>query len=316
MKIAVLDWNTMTMNGDLSPDILSQFGDVTIHERTSPDDVITNIGDCEAVLCNKVVITRDIIDRCPQLKYIGLFATGYNNIDTAYAAEKGITVCNAGQYSTYAVAQHVFAFILHHCSRISLYSDAVNKGEWENSPVFSYFPYATHELYGRTISIIGYGSIGRTVAKIAHTFGMKVVIATRTQPADCPYEVTDIMSAAAKADVLSLHFPLTEATAGLVNSKLLSVMKDSAILINTSRGGTVVEADLAQALNNGRISAAYLDVLETEPMSKDTPLKTAKNCIITPHIAWAPLETRKRLLGICAENLGAWLSGNPINKVN
>lgn len=316
MKIAVLDWNTMTMNGDLSPDILSQFGDVTIHERTSPNDVITNIGDSEAVLCNKVVITRDIIDRCPQLKYIGLFATGYNNINTAYAAEKGITVCNAGQYSTYAVAQHVFAFILHHCSRISLYSDAVNKGQWETSPVFSYFPYATHELYGKTISIIGYGSIGRTVAKIADAFGMKVVIATRTQPADCPYEVTDIMSAAAKADVLSLHCLLTEATAGLVNSELLSVMKSSAILINTSRGGTVVEADLAQALDNGRISAAYLDVLETEPMSKDTPLKTAKNCIITPHIAWAPLETRKRLLGICAENLGAWLSGHPINKVN
>ncbi len=316
MKIAVLDWNTMTMNGDLSPDVFSQYGEAVIHERTSAEDTIKNIGDAEAVLCNKVVITKDIIDKCPKLRYIGLFATGYNNIDTAYAAEKGIAVCNAGQYSTNAVAQHAFAFILDHFSRISVYDKAVKNGEWESSPVFSYFPYSTGELYGKTISIIGYGSIGRAVAKIADAFGMKIIVSTRTKPENCPYELADIRSAASRADILTLHCPLTDATKGMINSDLLSVMKKTAILINTSRGGTVVEADLADALNNEKIAAAYLDVLENEPMCSETPLKNAKNCIITPHIAWAPLETRQRLLDIASDNLKAWQNGCPQNKVN
>ncbi|MBE6862486.1 MAG: D-2-hydroxyacid dehydrogenase [Ruminococcus sp.] len=316
MKISVLDWNTMTMNGDLSPEIFSEYGETVIHERTSAEDTVKNIGDAEAVLCNKVVITKDIIDKCQNLRYIGLFATGYNNIDTVYAADKGITVCNAGQYSTNAVAQHVFAFILDYFSRISLYDKAVKNGEWDTSPIFSYFPYSTGELYGKTIAVIGFGSIGRTVAEIAEAFGMKVIVSTRTIPKDCPYELADIKTAASRADILTLHCPLTDATKGLINSDLLSVMKKSAILINTSRGGTVVEADLAQALNNEKIAAAYLDVLECEPMRGDTPLKNAKNCVITPHIAWAPLETRQRLLNIAAENLKAWQNGCPQNKVN
>ncbi len=316
MKIAVLDWNTMTMNGDLSPDIFSQYGDAVIYELTAAEDTVKNIGDAVAVLCNKVVITKDIIDKCPNLRYIGLFATGYNNIDTAYAAQKGIDVCNAGQYSTNAVAQHVFAFILNHYSRISSYDKAVKGGEWEKSPIFSYFPYSTSELSGKTIAVVGYGSIGRAVAKIADAFGMNVIICTRTKPADCPYELADIRTAASQADILTLHCPLTDATKGMINNNLLSVMKKSAILINTSRGGTVVEADLADALNNEKIAAAYLDVLEKEPMCSNTPLKNAKNCIITPHIAWAPLETRQRLLNIVSDNLNAWQNGCPQNKVN
>lgn len=316
MKLSVLDWSTMTMNGDLSPECFSEFGEAEVFGLTSPDETVKNIGDAEIVLCNKVVIGREVIDACLDLRYIGLFATGFNNIDTAYAASKRITVCNAGQYSTNAVAQQVFAYILSHYSRVEEYFRIVKNGGWESSPIFSYFPTASYELAGKTISIIGYGSIGRAVAKIADAFGMNVIVSTRTAPTDCTYMVTNITTAAEKADILTLHCPLTEQTSELVCSDLLSRMKPSSILINTSRGGTVNEADLADALNSGCIAAAYLDVLGCEPMSADTPLKNAANCYITPHVAWAPLETRQRLLGIVCGNLRAWMSGSPINKVN
>lgn len=316
MKIVVLDWKTMTMNDDISPSPIKEFGDVKLYGLTKPEDTVENIGDAEAVLCNKVLITREVIDKCPNLRYIGLFATGFNNVDVEYAAEKGITVCNAGQYSTSAVAQQTFAYILDHFSRINAYNTAVSQGEWERSEIFSYFPIITHELAGKTLSVIGFGSIGKAVAKIGEAFGMNVVVSTRTKPENCPYELTDIRTAAEKADVLTLHCPLTPQTKGIINSELLASMKPSAVLVNTSRGGAVVESDLAQALNSGTIAAAYLDVLDKEPMSADTPLKNAKNCVITPHTAWAALETRERLLGIVCDNLKAWLSGKPQNKVN
>lgn len=316
MKIAVLDWSTMTMNGDLSPFAIEALGDTVIFGATGPEETVANIGDAEAILCNKVLITRDVIDKCPKLKYIGLFATGYNNVDIEYATEKGITVCNAGQYSTNAVAQQVFAYILDHFSRIREYDNAVKDGQWESSPIFSYFPFPTHELAGKTLSIIGFGAIGRAVAKIGEAFGMNIVVCTRTAPTDCSYELADLYTTAEKADVLTLHCPLTPQTKGMVSAELLSRMKSSAVLINTSRGGTVVEKELAQALENGMIAAAYVDVLDKEPMSVDTPLKSAPNCVITPHIAWAPLETRERLLSIVCENLKAWTQGNPRNKVN
>ena len=316
MKIAVLDWYTVNNSGDIPVSQLEELGDVRVFSLTSPGETVANIGDAEIVLCNKVLITREVMDACPNIKYIGLFATGFNNVDIECAAEKGITVCNAGQYSTNAVAQQTFAYILDHFSRISEYDKAVRNGEWERSPAFSYFPIPTSELAGKTLSIIGYGSIGRKVAEIGHAFGMEIVVSTRTKPSDCPYEVTDMMSAAEKADVLTFHCPLTDKTAGIINKELLSHMKPSAMLINTARGGVVNEAELAEALKNGTISAAYLDVLEKEPMSPDTPLKGLQNCIITPHTAWAPLETRQRLVDIVCDNIRAWQNGTAKNKVN
>ena len=316
MKIVVLDWNTIAADGDISCSELEKLGDVRIFPMTSPEQTVQNISDAEIVLCNKVLITRDVMDKCPNIKYIGLFATGFNNVDIEYAAQKNITVCNAGSYSTDAVAQQTFAYILDRFSRIRDYDNAVKNNEWIDSPTFSYFPIPTAELSGKTISIVGYGSIGKKVAHIADAFGMNVIISTRTKPQDCPYELTDIFTAAKKADILTFHCPLTPQTKGIVNSELLSVMKPSAILINTSRGGVVNEYDLADALNNNKISAAYLDVLGKEPMSPDTPLRYAVNCIITPHTAWAAYETRLRLVNIVCGNVKAWLDGKPHNKVN
>lgn len=316
MNIAVLDWNTMTMNGDLSPAELEALGDTRIFGMTAPEEAAKNIGDADAVICNKVPITREVIENCPNLKYIGLFATGYNNIDIGCAAEKNITVCNAGQYSTNAVAQQTFAYILDHFSRIRDYDNAVREGKWERSEIFSWFPLETHELAGKTLSVVGFGAIGQAVAKLGEAFGMNVIVCTRTKPQNCPYELADLLTAAKKADVLTLHCPLTEQTKGMVSTELLSQMKSSAVLINTSRGGAVIEKELAHALSNGVISAAYLDVLDKEPMSADTPLKNLPNCFTTPHTAWAALETRKRLLGIVCDNFRAWQSGNPKNKVN
>ena len=316
MKIAVLDWYTVNISGDIPTAQLEELGDVKIIPLTPPEQTAENIGDADIVLCNKVLITPEVMDACPNIKYVGLFATGFNNVDIDYAAQKGITVCNAGQYSTNAVAQQTFAYILDHFSRIRDYDTAVRNGEWELSPAFSYFPIPTSELAGKTLSIIGYGSIGRKVAEIGHAFGMNIVISTRTKPADCPYEVTDMFTAAEKADVLTFHCPLTEQTKGIIGTELLSHMKSSAMLVNTSRGGVVNEQELADALRNGTISAAYVDVLEKEPMSPNTPLKGLPNCFITPHTAWAPLETRQRLVDIVCRNIRAWMNGSPENKVN
>lgn len=316
MKIAVLDWYTVNINGDISTSSLEELGDVNIIQMTSPERTAHNIGDAEIVLCNKVMITREVIDSCPNLKYIGLFATGFNNVDIEYARKKNIVVCNAGSYSTNAVAQQTFAYILDYCNKIRDYDIAVKNGEWEKFPSFSYFPIPTAELAGKTISIVGYGSIGRKVAKLANAFDMNVIVSTRTKPIDCPYEVTDIMTAVRKADILTFHCPLTEKTKGIVNAELLSEMKQTAILINTSRGAVVNEKDLADALNQKRIAGAYLDVLEKEPMSPDTPLKNARNCIITPHTSWASFETRSRLVKIVCDNIKTWQNGSPVNKVN
>ncbi len=316
MKTVILDWATMCSDDDLSPEVFREFGDISVYQLTAPNYVTQRIGNAEIVLCNKAVITKEIMDSCPNLRYIGLFATGFNNIDIEYASHKGITVCNAGQYSTNAVAQQVFSYILDFCSRIRSYDKAVKNGEWENSPCFSYFPIPTAELNGKTLSIIGFGSIGRRTAEIGNAFGMRILVNTRTLPEGCPYEVCDMDSAVKNADFLTLHCPLTTDTKYMVNADLLRKMKSSAVLINTSRGAVVNEKDLSDALNSGIIAGAYLDVLENEPMSPDTPLKFAKNCVITPHTAWAAYETRVRLLNIVCENIRQWLNGTPQNKVN
>lgn len=316
MKIVILDWKTMTWNNELSPECFKKFGDVECYDFTPPELTAGRIGNSQIVLCNKVQITREIMDKCTNLKYIGLFATGYNNVDIEYATQKNITVCNAGEYSTMAVAQHTFAMILEVYSKISIYSNAVKNGEWISSPAFSYFPYQTSELYNKTLGIVGYGSIGKAVARIADAFGMNVIVNTRTYPKDCPYKVCSLEECAENSDIITFHCPLTEKTKGIINKSLISYMKKTALVINTSRGAVVNENELAEALNNRKIAGACLDVLDKEPMNPDTPLRYAENCIITPHSAWSAFETRRRLLDIVFGNLEGYLNGKPVNCVN
>lgn len=315
MKIVIPDWSTMSaVNMGFSA--FEEFGEVICCGMTQPEEAAEKIGDAEIVLVNKTPITAEVIDKCPNLRYIGLFATGYNNIDIAAATAHGITVCNAGEYSTQAVVQHTFALLLSLAGNLRKYETAVADGAWERSETFSYFPYPVHELYGKTFAVIGYGSIGKGVAKVAAAFGMRVIVNTRTQPSDCPYELVTQEEAFQRADVLSVHCPLTEKTANLICAENLALMKPTAYLLNTARGGIVDEQALAAALNEERLAGAGVDVLIKEPMDGATPLKTAKNCIITPHIAWSALETRERLIGIVADNLRNYLEGHPTNRVN
>ncbi len=315
MNIVILDWSTVT-SGDISLDKFHTLGNVKSYDLTPPELTAERIGNADAVLCNKTLITREVMDRCPNLKYIGLFATGYNNVNLKTATEKGIAVCNAGSYSTNAVAQMVFAHILAHYSKVAIYDNDVKNGKWISSPIFSYFPYSIAELSEKTLAIVGFGSIGKAVAKIGKAFNMNVIISSRTKPTDCEYQYVNVDEAFEMADVLTFHCPLTEQTENLVCIERLRKMKKTSLIINTARGGIVNEEDLAFALNNDIISGAGLDVLMTEPMSPDTPLRNAKSCIITPHIAWAAKETRSRLVDIVADNLKSFIDGNVKNKIN
>ncbi len=316
MKIVITEWKTLCHDNELSPDIFSEFGEVIPYDYTSDNEVISHIGDADIVLCNKVNITADVIKACPNLKYIGEMATGYNNIDIAAAKNAGIPVCNAGTYSTDAVAQYVIAQILYYYNKIHLYDADVRNDGWIKAPSFSYFPYPAYELRGRTLSIIGYGSIGKQVAKVADAFGMNILVCTRTKPEGCPYELVSMAEAFSRADILTVHTPLTPETKGMVSRENLALMKKNALLINTARGPIVDEKALAEALKEGRIAAAALDVLACEPMLEDTPLRGLSNCTITPHIAWSPFETRKRLMDIAVENLRCYFKGQPRNVVN
>ncbi len=315
MRIVIPDWDTVSAD-DVGFSVFSRYGEVTCCGPTLPEEAAAKIGDAEIVLCNKTPITAQVIAQCPNLRYIGLFATGYNNIDLDAATARGIVVSNAGEYSTQAVAQHTFSLLLALAGNLIAYDKSVREGAWVKSPTFSWFPHPVHELWGKTIAIIGYGSIGKTVARIADAFGMRVMISTRTMPENCPYPVVSMEDAFRQADVLTIHCPLNEQTAHLIRQETLALMKPTAFLINTARGGIVHEEALADALNSGRLAGAGLDVLAAEPMSPDTPLRNAKNCLITPHIAWSPLETRERLIGIVADNLEAFLAGTPKNQVN
>ena len=270
----------------------------------------------EAIICNKALIDREVVEACPKLKYVGLLATGYNNIDLEACSEKGIVVANAPNYSTNSVAQQTFAFILQLATNIDEYNKSVHDGDWVKSKQFSYFPYPIHEVCGKTLGIYGFGNIGKAVAKIADAFGMKVLITTRTKPVDCNYEIVDKDELFSRADYLTIHSPLNTDTKELVNKKTLSLMKKTAFFINTSRGGVVNEQDLADALNSDMIAGAGLDVLTVEPMVEGNPLLTAKNCIITPHIAWASFEARTRLITLVAENFRAFKQGKTQNVVN
>lgn len=315
MKIVILDRNTVT-NGDVSFSEIEALGEVTYFDVLPPESLVEAIGDAEVVICNKAYLDRRIIEMCPRLRYIGLFATGYNNIDTEAAKERGIVVCNVPGYSTEAVAQLTFSMILALSGSFCDYTNSTRAGGWIKSDTFSYFPFPLRELKGKTLGIFGYGSIGREVAKIGRAFGMEIITYTRTPSKVEDAETVTKEEIFRRSDFLSLHAPLTPETTKLINADTLSIMKPTAYLINTSRGGAVDEAALADALNKGRIAGAGLDVLSVEPMLADNPLFTAKNCLITPHIAWAPVETRTRLITMVAENIKAFSDNAPINVVN
>lgn len=318
MKIVNLDGFT-TNPGDLSWAGIERLGEYTVYERTSPDEIIKRAKGAEILIVNKTIIDRDILAALsPELKYIGLQSTGYNVVDCEYARQLGITVCNIPAYSTNAVAQLVFAFILQITNEVTLHSDAVKNGEWCDCPDFCFWKKPLTELDGKTIGIVGFGSIGQRVATIAIAFGMRV-LAYNPRPKDkgeLNVSFVSIDELLSQSDIVTCHCPLTPETEGLINKENISKMKKSAILINTSRGPVVDEQALADALNNDELQAAGLDVLKVEPASRNNPLLTAKNCYITPHIAWAAKETRARLLKILEDNIVAYLNGNPQNVVN
>lgn len=319
MKIVNLDGCT-TNPGDLSWDGIKKYGDYTVYDRTAPEDIIKRAKGANALIINKTVITREILELLkPELEYIGLQSTGYNVVDCQAAKELGITVCNIPSYSTNAVAQLVFAFILEITNQVSVHSDSVRNGDWCRCPDFCYWKTPLTELMGKTIGIIGFGSIGRKVAEIAEAFDMNVLAYSprlKDKGNLKALQFVDLDTLLKDSDIVTCHCPLTPETTGLINKENISKMKKSAIFINTSRGPVVNEQALADALNNGEIAAAGLDVLETEPAKSENPLLTAKNCYITPHIAWAAKETRARLLSILEDNLKSYIDGNPKNVVN
>ena len=314
MKIVITDWKTVT-NGDLSLDPIRSFGEVTAYPLTAPADVAARIADADVVLCNKTPMTADVLRSAPNLRYIGLFATGYNNIDLDYTNAHGITVCNAGGYSTDAVAQHVFALLLHRMSQIAAYDRFTAEGHWIGSDVFSPFCYPMRELCGMTMGIVGYGNIGKAVARIALAFGMKVLVYTRTPKDDHTVSFVPLDTLLTQSDVVTVHCPLNDASKWLFNAQVFATMKPGAFFINTSRGGVVEETALRQALDSGHLGGAAVDVLDAEPMREDCPLLGAPRLTITPHVAWAPLQTRERLLALVCDNLRAFLDGAPQNVV-
>ena len=317
MKIVILDAFT-TNPGDLSWSGIQALGDCAIFDRTAPSQVVERCAGAEAVLTNKVVISAETMNQLPALKYIGVMATGYNIVDVAAAAERGIIVTNVPAYSTASVAQIVFAHLLNVAHKVQAHSDAVHRGEWANCADFTFQVAPTTELAGMRMGIVGLGQIGSAVARIALAFGMRVASFTSKPQNALPdgVEKVSLNELFATSDVLSLHCPLTPDTKHLVNAERISAMKPNAIIINTGRGPLVNEHDLAQALNSHSIAAACVDVLSQEPPAPSNPLLSAQNCFITPHIAWASQAARIRLIAALAQNLQAYISGNPINKVN
>lgn len=317
MKIVVLDGYTLNP-GDLSWEKLEKLGEITVYDRTAPEDVITRIGDAPVILTNKVVIDRKIMTSCPTLKYVGVLATGYNVVDIATAHELGITVTNIPAYSTDSVAQMVFAHILNITNDIAKYADEAKIGKWSANPDFCYWNKPIIELANKTLGVVGLGNIGMAVARIALAFGMKVLAATSKPQSTLPDGITAgiVQDVLKNADIISLHCPLTDSTREMINSESIKTMKRTAILINTGRGPLVNEQDLATALNNKGIAAFGTDVLSIEPACTDNPLLKAKNCYITPHIAWATTEARTRLMTIAVENVRQFIAGETvINKI-
>ncbi|MGL5437621.1 MAG: D-2-hydroxyacid dehydrogenase [Lachnospiraceae bacterium] len=318
MKIVVLDGYTENP-GDLSWEGLERFGELTVYDRTPADQIVRRMQGAEVVYTNKTPISEETIEACPDLKFIGVLATGYNVVNVNAAKEKGIPVTNIPTYGTDAVAQYAIALLLELCHHVGEHSQCVKQGDWTNNQDWCFWNYPLIELAGKTIGIIGYGRIGQKTGQIAQALGMKVLAHDACQN---PVLVSDTMRYAeldevfAEADAISLHCPLFPSTEGIINKASIEKMKDGVMIVNTSRGPLIVEEDLRDALNSGKVGGAACDVVSTEPIKMDNPLLQAKNMIITPHIAWAPKESRQRLMDIAADNLKAYSDGNPINVVN
>ena len=319
MKISVIDGYTENP-GDLSWDGLRALGEVVIYDHSTKDEaeIIRRIGDAEIVVANKSPISRRVLDACPNVKYITVQATGYDPIDYAYAREKGIPVSNVPTYGTASVAQFAIALLLEICGHAAHHSDAVHAGRWAESGEWTFWDYPMIELAGKTMGIIGFGRIGQNVGRIAKALGMNVIAFNRSRSAEGAEiaEYVELDELLRRADVVSLHCPLFPETRGIINRETISKMKDGVIIINNSRGPLVVEQDLADTLNSGKVYAAGLDVVSSEPISADNPLLKAKNCIITPHISWAPKESRQRIMDCTVENIRAFCEGKPQNVVN
>ena len=320
MKIVVLDGYTENP-GDLSWAPLEKLGEVTVHDRTSYVDdplIAERIGDAEVVIVNKTPITKDTLDKCSNVKLIAVLATGYNVVDYGYAREKGIPVVNVPTYGTQIVGQYAVGLLLEICSHYGYHAQTVKEGKWESNPDWCYWDYPMIELYGKTAGIIGLGRIGQATAKILNSLNMKVLAydSFQSETGRQVAEYVELDTLLNQSDVIFLHCPLFPETEGMINKDTIAKMKDGVILINNSRGQLVVEQDLADALNSGKIYAAGLDVVSTEPIKGDNPLLKAKNCLITPHISWAAQASRQRIMDITVENIKAWLKGEPVNVVN
>lgn len=302
MKIVVLDGYTIN-SGDLSWNKIEQLGEVSVFDRTADDKVIERIGDCSAVFTSKCDITEEIMNACPSIKFIGVLATGYDNVDIAAARARNIAVCNVPAYSTEAVAQHTFALLLELCNKVGMHNNAVQEGQWSSCPDFSMILSPMFQLSGKSIGIVGYGTIGRRVGQIAEAFGMTVL----------PYSKDP--EKAVKADILTLHCPATAENKGFINKEFISHMKDGAYLINTARGALINERDLAEAVKSGKLAGAAVDVVSQEPISPDNPLLGIQNLIITGHMAWTSKEAREIICSTSAENLKAFTAGERLNRI-
>lgn len=316
MRIVVLDGHAANP-GDISWEPFRQFGELVVYERTPKEQLLQRIGDADAVLTNKARIDADVMAACPNLKYVGELATGYNNIDVDAARARGVVVTNIPAYSTADVVQMTFALLLDICLNAARHSAAVHAGKWASCPDFCFWETPLIELAGKTLGIVGFGQIGRAVARVAVAMGMNVLCYSRRQvgvaPEGCRWaSLEDIFG---QSDVISLHCPLNDDSRGMINRDSIAKMKDGVIILNTGRGPLVVEQDLADALNSGKVYAAGVDVVSEEPIRADNPLLTARNCVITPHIAWAPLAARQRLMDIAVGNFAAWVAGSPVNNV-
>ncbi len=312
MKIVVLDGAGLNP-GDLSWEGLEALGEVTVYDHTAPEDVRARMAGADIILTNKTLLTAELMDACPSVKYIGVLATGYNVVDLAAAAQRGIPVTNVPAYGTQEVAQHVFALLLEICNRVGHHDDAVREGRWASSPNFCFWDMPLAGLAGKTMGVIGLGKIGRATVDIARAFGMQVIAASAHADDDFVVPMPRLLR---ESDVISLHCPLTAENAGFVNAETIGQMKDGVILINTARGGLIDERALREALLSGKVAAAGLDVLSSEPPRADNPLIGLENCVITPHIAWASREARARLMAIAVDNVAAFLRGERQNVVN
>lgn len=317
MKIVILEGHAVNP-GDLSWEVLNEFGEITVYDRTAPEEAAARIGDAEIVLINKTPVTAELLDACPSVRLICVLATGYNVVDCCAAKERGVVVCNVPAYGTNAVAQFTFALLLELCHQAGVHSQAVYRGDWSRCPDFCFWYTKQTELVGKTIGIIGFGRIGQAVGKIAKAFGMNVLAYNRSisESGKSIARYVSLDELLKQSDIISLHCPMTPETDKLINRQSIGKMKDGAMLLNTARGGLIDEEALALALATGKISGYAADVVSVEPISPSNPLLNTPNTILTPHMAWAPVESRQRIIDCTANSIRGYLKGNPVNTVN